>query len=100
MNIFVLKSDEVASITRATHGNPHHILGMHPCLKDCYVNAYLPGVSAVAVVDGEQEYPMQEIGTQGFFSVKITDREPFSYRLKVTRKIWGESGEEDETKTV
>lgn len=100
MNIFVLKSDEVASITRATHGNPHHILGMHPCLRDCYVNAYLPGASAVAVVDGEQEYPMQEIGTQGFFSVKITDREPFSYRLKVTRKIWGESGEEDETKTV
>ena len=26
MEIFVLKSDEVAAITRGTHGNPHHIL--------------------------------------------------------------------------
>ena len=42
MEIFVLKSDEVAAITRGTHGNPHHILGMHQCLNDCYVNAYLP----------------------------------------------------------
>lgn len=66
MDIFVLKSDEIASITRATHGNPHHILGMHKCLKDCYVNAYLPGAASVSVMDGEQEYPMKEIGSQDF----------------------------------
>lgn len=71
MDIFVLKSDEIASITRATHGNPHHILGMHKCLKDCYVNAYLPGAASVSVMDGEQEYPMKEIGSQGFFTVRI-----------------------------
>ena len=46
MEIFVLKSDEVAAITRGTHGNPHHILGMHQCLNDCYVNAYLPRATA------------------------------------------------------
>jgi hypothetical protein len=50
MEIFVLKSDEVAAITRGTHGNPHHILGMHQCLNDCYVNAYLPRATAAFVL--------------------------------------------------
>ncbi len=100
MDIFVLKADEIASITRATHGNPHHILGMHACLADCYVNAYLPGADAVSVVDGETEYQMHETGTQGFFSVKIEGREPFAYKLKITKKIWGESGEVDDTQIV
>ena len=100
MDIFVLKSDEIASITRATHGNPHHILGMHKCLKDCYVNAYLPGAASVSVMDGEQEYPMKEIGSQGFFTVRIKDRSEFAYKLRVTKKIWGESGEEDAVKDI
>lgn len=100
MDIFVLKSDEIASITRATHGNPHHILGMHKCLKDCYVNAYLPGAASVSVMDGEQEYPMKEIGSQGFFTVRIKDRAEFAYKLRVTKKIWGESGEEDAVKDI
>lgn len=100
MKIFVLKSDEIASITRATHGDPHHILGMHACLSDCYVNAYLPGAAAVSVMDGEQEYPMKEIGTQGFYTVRIEDREPFAYQLKITRKIWDESGEGEDVKIV
>ena len=40
--IFVLNQDEVMAITGARHGNPHHILGMHACLADVYVNAFLP----------------------------------------------------------
>lgn len=100
MEIFVLKSEEIASITRATHGNPHHILGMHMCLKDCIVNAYMPGAAGVSVMDGDQEYPMKEVGAQGFFTVRIPDREAFAYKLRITRRIWGESGEEDEIKDI
>ena len=55
MEIFVLKSDEVAAITRGTHGNPHHILGMHQCLNDCYVNAYLPRATAAFVLRINEE---------------------------------------------
>lgn len=88
MEIFVLKSDEVAAITRGTHGNPHHILGMHQCLNDCYVNAYLPRATAAFVLRINEEtgepifkYPMTEIGSQGFFTVKIEDSGAFAYKL-------------------
>lgn len=88
MEIFVLKSDEVVAITRGTHGNPHHILGMHQCLNDCYVNAYLPRATAAFVLRINEEtgepifkYPMTEIGSQGFFTVKIEDSGAFAYKL-------------------
>jgi 1,4-alpha-glucan branching enzyme len=102
MSIFVLKSDEVMAITNATHGNPHHILGMHTCLKDCFVNAYQPEAVSVSVIrcqDGE-EYPMEESYARGFFTVKIKDTEAFTYRLKVTTKKWGDEGEVDEVKEI
>lgn len=84
MEIFVLKSDEISAITRAVHGNPHHILGMHTCLSDCCVNAYVPWADAVSVMDGDQEYPMNEVGAHGFFTVRIPNRERFAYRLKIS----------------
>lgn len=49
--IFVLNQDEVMAITGARHGDPHHILGMHVCLADVYVNAFLPDAAEVYVVD-------------------------------------------------
>ena len=45
--IFVLNQDEVMAITGARHGDPHHILGMHVCLADVYVNAFLPDAAEV-----------------------------------------------------
>ena len=78
MVLFVLYSDEVAAISRVSLGKPHHILGMHQCLNDCYVNAYLPRATAAFVLRINEEtgepifkYPMTEIGSQGFFTVKI-----------------------------
>ena len=54
--IFVLNQDEVMAITGARHGNPHHILGMHACLADVYVNAFLPDAAEVYVVDEVFDY--------------------------------------------
>lgn len=102
MNIFVLKPEEIAAITGGNHGNPHHILGMHSCLKDVYVNVYLPGAAKVSVISrlDDTEYPMEEIYAEGFFTVKIENSECFPYELKVTRKVWGDEGEIDDVKLV
>lgn len=94
--IFVLNQDEVMAITGARHGNPHHILGMHACLADVYVNAFLPDAAEVYVVDekDQTEYPMHVEYADGFFTVKIENRQPFAYLLKIVRKVWDADGEE------
>lgn len=102
MEIFVLRSEEVSSITRATHGVPHHILGMHECLEDCYVNVYLPQAASVSVLDisGGGEYAMEETYARGFFSLKLAGRRPFAYKLKASYVKWGDSGEETEIREM
>ncbi len=101
-NIFVLNQDEVMAILGANHGNPHHILGMHPCLNDVYVNAFIPDASEVYVVDMETnaEYPMHAEYTDEFFTVKIENMEPFPYKLKIVKKVWNEDGEEDDLVSI
>lgn len=102
MEIFVLRSEEVSSITRATHGVPHHILGMHECLDDCFVNAYLPEAVSVSVVDVAtgDVHAMEEIYARGFFSLRLQGRKPFAYKLRATYVKWGESGEETVTREM
>ncbi len=101
--IFVLNMEEVMAIAEARHDNPHHILGMHACLDDLYVNAYIRGVHAVHVVDLERqtEYPMHMEITDGFYTVKIPDRKPFPYQLKFFWEKWDDTGNVvQETRTV
>lgn len=96
--IFALNREEVMAIAEARHDNPHHILGMHPCMNDVYVNAYIKGVHAVHVVDLEnkKEYPMHVEFVDGFYTVRIQDREPFAYQLKLMMKKWDDAGNEAE----
>ncbi len=95
-NIFVLNQEEISAITSASHGNPHHILGMHACLNDVYVNAFLPEASEVFVVDkaSKTEYPMHVEYADGFFTVKLSDKKTFPYELKIIKKVWDENGNE------
>lgn len=96
--IFVLNMEEVMAIAEARHENPHHILGMHSCLEDVYVNAFIKGVHAVHVVDvkNKKEYPMSMEMTDGFYTVKIPDSELFDYQLKVFVTNWDDDGNEVE----
>lgn len=98
MNLFVLKQEEISALAGARHSNPHHILGMHECLEDLYVNAYIPGASSVSVVDvvSKKEYVMEQMYEEGFYTVKLIDTKPFSYKLKVAYKVWGDNGVEKE----
>lgn len=101
-DIFYLNQEEVLAITGARHGNPHHILGMHVCLSDVYVNAYLPDASEVYVIDAEDktEYPMHVEYAEGFFTVKIENRKAFPYLLKIVRKVWDAEGNETDEITI
>lgn len=45
--IFAINWMEVDALVQGIHNNPHHILGMHECIDDLYINAYLPGAKVV-----------------------------------------------------
>jgi 1,4-alpha-glucan branching enzyme len=101
--IFVLNRDEVIAIAEARHGNPHHILGMHTCLNDVYVNTFIPGAAEVYVVDNNDkaEYKMETIYADGFYTVKLADKKAFDYSFKVVKKVWGADGsEEDDVRII
>lgn len=100
--IFVLNNDEVKAIVDARHGNPHHILGMHVCLNDIFVNAFLPDAESVFVVNrtDETEYEMKKIDANGFFSVKLENCSPFPYQFKTIKSVWGDDGSEQKVEAV
>ena len=92
--IFAINRDEVMAIVEARHDNPHHILGMHQCLKDLYVNVFAPDVAQVFVVDiaNGDEYETEEI-VSGFYTVKISGRKPFDYEIKTVCTTFDEAGD-------
>lgn len=45
--VFAINWMEVDALVQGIHNNPHHILGMHECIDDLYINAYLPGAKVV-----------------------------------------------------
>ena len=38
--VFAINWMEVDALVHARHENPHHILGMHECIDDVYINIY------------------------------------------------------------
>ena len=46
-DVFAINWMEVDALAKAKHDNPHHILGMHECIDDLFVNAFRPVGSAI-----------------------------------------------------
>ena len=84
-NVFAINWMEVEALVNARHDNPHHILGMHECLDDVYINVFIPDAKVVKIVDvkGGKEYALVSDRVKGFYSVKIKDRGQFEYKIKV-----------------
>ncbi len=76
---------EVDALVQGIHNNPHHILGMHECIDDLYINAYLPGAKVVNAIEvsTRKKYTLVSERVPGFFSVVIKDKKPFEYKLNV-----------------
>ena len=76
---------EVEALVNARHDNPHHILGIHECLDDVYVNAFIPGAKVVTVIDkkDKKRYSLISERYEGFFSICIKDKKSFDYELDI-----------------
>lgn len=83
--VFAINWMEVDALVQGIHNNPHHILGMHECIDDLYINTYLPGAKVVNAIEvsTKKKYTLVSERVPGFFSVVIKDKKPFEYKLNV-----------------
>ena len=83
--VFAINWMEVDALVQGIHNNPHHILGMHECIDDLYINVYLPGAKVVNAIEvsTRKKYTLVSERVPGFFSVVIKDKKPFEYKLNV-----------------
>ena len=83
--VFAINWMEVDALVQGVHNNPHHILGMHECIDDVYINAYLPGAKVVNAIEvsTKRKYTLVSERVPGFFSIVIKDKKPFEYKLNV-----------------
>ena len=82
--VFAINWMEVEALTEARHDNPHHILGIHECIDDVYVNVYLPNAKVVKILDISEgkTYSLVSERYEGFYSIKLKDKKRFDYRIK------------------
>ena len=81
--VFAINWMEVEALAGARHDNPHHILGMHECIDDVFVNVFLPGAKVVKVKDltEKKTYSLVSDRYEGFFSIVIKDKKRFDYQI-------------------
>lgn len=83
--VFAINWMEVEALTNGRHNNPHHILGMHECIDDVYINVYVPGAKVVTAIDSatDKKYTLVSDRVPGFYSVVIKNKKSFDYVLDV-----------------
>ncbi|MCM1208818.1 MAG: 1,4-alpha-glucan branching protein GlgB, partial [Ruminococcus sp.] len=83
--VFAINWMEVEALANGRHNNPHHILGMHECIDDVYINAFVPGAKVVTAIDRatDKRYTLVSDRVSGFYSVVIKDKKSFDYVLNV-----------------
>ena len=82
---------ELKQVIDSSHGDPHHILGLHEAeigrTQVLVARAFIPQAAAITLIDPKQpnaRYPMTKIHTDGFFEVTINDRKKwFLYQFEV-----------------
>ncbi|MBR3041158.1 MAG: 1,4-alpha-glucan branching protein GlgB [Eubacterium sp.] len=82
--VFAINWMEVEALTKAEHDNPHHILGIHECIDDVFVNVYLPDAKVVKITDITEgkTYSLISERYEGFYSIRLKDKKRFEYRVK------------------
>ncbi len=83
--VFAINWMEVDALVQGKHNNPHHILGMHECIDDVFINVYLPDAKVVTAIDTatKKKYTLASERVSGFFSVVIKNKKRFDYKLNV-----------------
>jgi len=69
--VFAINRMEVDALLSARHDNPHHLLGIHECIDDVYVNVFLPDAKVVTITDITEgkTYSLISDKYEGFFSI-------------------------------
>ena len=82
--VFAINWMEVEALIKAKHDNPHHILGIHECIDDVFVNVYLPDAKVVKITDITEgkTYSLVSERYEGFYSIRIKDKKAFDYKVK------------------
>jgi 1,4-alpha-glucan branching enzyme len=86
-----LDTDAIRALVEGEHGDAFAVLGPHrvqtPLGAAVAVRAMMPGAAAVRVLPaGASPIPMERLHPAGLFETVLPDRrEPFAYRLEVTR---------------
>src|SRR5262249_38548115 len=86
-----LDPNAIRAVVDGEHDDPFAVLGPHrvqtPDGTAVAVRAMVPGAAAVRVLPaGAPPTPMERLHPAGFFETVLPDRrEPFAYRLEVTR---------------
>lgn len=83
--VFAINWMEVEALTNGRHNNPHHILGMHECIDDVYINVYVPDAKVVTAIDSatDKRYTLVSDRVPGFYTVVIKNKKSFDYVLNV-----------------
>lgn len=83
---------DVEAIVEGRHADPFAVLGMHPTNKGSLsVAAFLPNAEAVEVVAPPiPATRFEQIHECGFFASTVPGREPYAYRLRISRgaEVW------------
>ena len=87
-DVFAINWMEVDALVKARHDDPHHILGMHECIDDIYVNVFQPTAKQITVINEKtkEEYALEAKRVSGFFSVKIPKCKRFDYSIRMTKE--------------
>ena len=83
--VFAINWLEVDALAKARHDDPHHILGMHECLDDLYIDVFMPNCKEVTVSNAMngKVYTLEQQRVEGFYSVKLKNTKKFDYRIHV-----------------
>ena len=87
-DVFAINWMEVDALVKARHDDPHHILGMHECIDDIYVNVFQPTAKQITVINEKtkEEYALEAKRVSGFFTVKIPKCKRFDYSIRMTKE--------------
>jgi len=88
--ISTVSLQELDHIIKASHGDPHRVLGMHKIVAnsiDCIaVRAFYPDAELVTVLDKHDtsiRYNMEKVHNAGFFETIIRCKDIFEYLLEI-----------------
>ncbi len=81
--VFAINWMEVDALVNTRHDNPHHLLGMHECIDDVFVNVFLPDAKIVKIRDVKEDktYSLVSERYEGFFTTVIKNKKSFDYEV-------------------